>query len=129
LILTAQQILEHHRYRTEVVSIGEGQEVIVRTLPAHVVDGSRDKEVKNSDAYVFVHAVVDENGKRLFADEQVDEVAETISSDVLMLVASKAFAMSVVSDARKLEIKKNWQILGIDPFGESASPKVDSIPT
>ena len=108
------------RSRTETVVLGEGQEVIVRALPAHVVDGAQ--KAKNSDAYVFVNAVVDASGARLFKDDQIDSVAESISSDVLQLVSSKAYALSIVPKDRQEEIKKNWQTLRAEPSGESPSP-------
>ena len=127
MILTAQQILETQKHRIEPVVLAEGQEVLVRSLPAHVVDGSQ--KAKNSDAYVFVHAVVDSAGKRLFTDEQVDEVAETVSSDVLSLVASKAFALSIVPEVRQAEIKKNWQTLRGARSGESLSLSGTPTPT
>ena len=127
MILTAQQILETQKHRIEPVALAEGQEVLVRSLPAHVVDGSQ--KAKNSDAYVFVHAIVDSAGKRLFTDEQVDEVAETVSSDVLSLVASKAFSLSIVPEVRQAEIKKNWQTLRGARSGESPSPSGTPTPT
>jgi hypothetical protein len=120
MILTAEQILKTQKQRVEPVPLGGGHEVLVRSLPSHVVDDSQ--KAKNSDAYVFVHAVVGEDGNRLFKDDQVDEVAETIASDVLNLVASKAFALSVVPEARRAEIKKNWAILHGEPSGGSPSP-------
>jgi hydrogenase maturation factor len=127
LILTAQQILDTQKHRIEPVTLAEGQDVLVRSLPAHVVD--EWKKAKNGDAYVFVNAVVGQDGKRLFTDEQVDHVAETVSSDVLSLVASKAFSLSVVPQVRQEEIKKNWQILHGAPSGESLSPSGTPIPT
>ena len=127
MILTAAQILETQKHRTEVVTLAEGQEIIVRSLPAHVVDASQ--KAKNPDAHVFANAVVDAKGDRLFKDEQIDEVAERVSSDVLQLVASKAYALSIVPKQRQEEIKKNWAILHGGPSGASPSPSDTPIPT
>lgn len=127
MILTAQQILETQKHRTEPVELAQGQEVLVRSLPAHVVDGSQ--KAKNSDAYIFAHAVVDESGKRLFTDDQIDQIADTVASDVLSLVASKAFSLSIVPEARREEIKKNWQTLRGGNSGESPSPLDTRTPT
>lgn len=127
MILTAQQILDTQKHRIEPVELAPGQEVLVRSLPAHVVDGSQ--KAKNSDAYVFVHSVVGEDGKRLFADDQVDTIAEALAPDVLSLVASKAFSLSIVSEARREEIKKNWQTLRGETSGESPSPSDTPTPT
>lgn len=127
MILTAQQILETQRQRVEKLDLGDGKEVLVRSLPAHVVDGQQ--KAKNADAYVAVNALVDEQGKRLFTDDQVDLVAENIASHVLSLISSKAFSISIVPEARREEIKKNWQILRGDSSGESPSPSGTPIPT
>lgn len=88
----------------------------MRSLPAHVVE--KAQKADKSDAYVFVNAVVDASGKRIFADDQVDAVADSVASDALQVVVSKAYALSVVSTARQEEIKKNWEILRGSRTGE-----------
>jgi hypothetical protein len=109
MILTAQQILQTHRLRTEIINVGGEREINVRALPSHVIAAS--EKAKNPDAFVFVNAVVDETGKRLFKDEDVDEVAAEVESDLLQLVSSKAFSLSVVSAERREQIKKNLDTL------------------
>ena len=127
MILTAQQILDTQKHRVETIDLGEGKEVLVRALPSHVVDNRL--KAKDADAFIFIHAVVDEKGKRLFADEQLEEVTDTVSSDVLQLVASKALTLSIVSKERREEIKKNWKTLVEDASGESPSRSDTPTPT
>jgi hypothetical protein len=127
MILTANQLLSDHRHKTARVAIAEGQEVIVRSLPSHVIEKAQQQ--KSADAWVFVNAVVDEQGKRLFKDEQAEEVAECVAADIMQLVTSKAFALSAVSSERKEEIKKNWEILRGSNSGEPPSASDSPTPT
>lgn len=125
MILTAEQILKTQRHRTELVDVGDGQQIRVRGLPLVVIEESQ--KIKNSEAYIFCRAVIGEDGNRLFADEQADELAENISTGVLQLVASKAMSISLVSPARRAEIKKNLEITEGGISGES--PSHSDIPT
>lgn len=105
MILNAAQLREQFAPKTERVQIFDtGHEVIVRALPAHIMDQASGHP--KSDAFVFANAVVDEQGKRYYTDEQVNEIADTISHEVVHFVALKAYQLGSVSPERQEVIKK-----------------------
>jgi hypothetical protein len=131
VLLTKEQILQR-RLKVERVDIGQGGEVMVKACPLHVMERSNSgikSEAFGNEAYVFVHVVVDEAGKRLYADEDVAMVASTVDTEVLQLVVSTSYRLAKVSPEAEERIKKNWKTLGISQFGESPSASDTPIPT
>jgi hypothetical protein len=128
MILTPDQLRETHALRTEKVKLfGTEGELLVRALPVHVM-ALADKQ-PNPDAYVFVNAVIDNAGKRYWQDSDALDVAFQVSQDVIQLVVAKAYSLSIVSEERKEEIKKNWPTLPAEASGASPSPSVTHTPT
>lgn len=123
MILTKEEILKR-RLPTELVDVGEGAQIIVRALPLHIVQQSQhiNSTEYSQDAFIFVHAVVDESGTRLYADSDITMIAQTIDTSLLNLVVSTSFKLGKVDDATLERVKKNWQTLGISISGETPSP-------
>lgn len=135
MLMSREQILAQ-RLATERCKIpwlngAESSEIIVRAMSARVIEGLQNKEHKfGSDVYVFVNSVVDENGKRLYTDEDQQLIAETIESGLIQYVWSIAWRLSELSAERKAAIKKNLPTtLGAALFGESASASDTPTPT
>lgn len=123
MILTKEQILAK-RLPIEAVDVGEGAQILVRALPLHIVQQSQhiNSIEYTSDAFIFVHAVVDESGNRLYTDAEIPMIAQTIETSLLNLVVSTSFRLGKIDDVTLERIKKNWQTLGISLSGETPSP-------
>lgn len=119
MILTKEQILAR-RLPIEAVDIGEGQEIMVRAVPLHVIEQSRSVETKEygSDAFLFAHAVVDATGNRLYTDADIPMLAQTVQTSIIQLVVAVTFRLAKIDDAMLEKIKKNWKSLGVEKSGE-----------
>lgn len=120
MLMTREQLLRQ-TLPTEVIEVPwiEGGEVRVRAVPVHIQAQANEMRDKNADAFVFIHCVLDENGKRLYADSDFELVASTMDTGLLQLVVSAAYRLSVLDETKQAAIKKNWKTLAIDPSGES----------
>ncbi len=129
MLLTKEQILAH-RLKTERVDIGDG-EIIVRALPTHVIERAKAVTAPEygEDAYLFVNAVIDDAGKRLYTDEDAGAIAQTVDPGLIALVVSKAYQLAAVPAEMQERIKKNWNALAGKSSGESPSPSGTPIPT
>lgn len=109
MLLTKHQILEQ-RLKTEKLDLGDDKEIIVRALPVHIVERAEKIQATDygPDAFVFVNAVVDEQGKRIYADEDAAQVAEMVDGGLLQLVVSKSYALARLDPETRKRIKKNW---------------------
>lgn len=117
MLITAQQLFEQHGHRTERVKLFDSDhELIVRGVPAHVLEKAPKESA--SDAFIFVNGVVDEKGARYWTDEQAATVAAQVAPDVLQLVVARIYALSMISAERQEEIKKNWPTLPVATSGE-----------
>ena len=130
MILTREQILQQ-RLPTEMIEIPwiEGGEVLIRALPNAVIERSQRIDDGTSDQYVFVNAVINEKGERLWKDDDAPLVGDTVDRALIELVVAAAFRISVISEERREAIKKNWPTPVIETSGESPSPSDTPTPT
>lgn len=130
MILTRDQILQQ-RLPTETVEIPwiEGGQVRVRALPNHVVERAQQLRDGTHDEYVFVSAVVNEKGERLWKDDEAESVGETVERSLIELVVAAAYRLSVIPEERRAAIKKNWPTPDTGTSGESPSPSGSPTPT
>lgn len=117
-ILTREQILQANDIITETVSVPEwGGEVLVRGLSGSERDGfedatleqkgkSRRVNLANVRARLCALSIVDENGKRMFSDEDVRALGRK-SAAALDRVFSAAQRLSGLSDEDVEELAKN----------------------
>lgn len=119
-ILNREQILAAPDLVTEIVPVPEwGGEVVVRSLTAAERDqyekefisqhGTRIKfDLVNPRARLVALSVVDEDGKRLFTDRDVAELAKKSAAPVdrIYAVAQK---LSGISDGDVEELEKNLE--------------------
>lgn len=121
MLLTKEQILAQ-RLPSERVDIPwiQDAQIIVRALPQPLTEIASNHE--HWKGFVFVNAVVDEAGARLYSDDDAKKVVDTLDQSLIDLVVSKAYALAVIPDDRKEAIKKNWQTLLTATSGESPSP-------
>lgn len=117
-ILTRDQILQANDIITETVPVPEwGGEVLVRGLSGSERDGfedatleqkgkSRRVNLANVRARLCALSIVDENGKRMFSDEDVRALGRK-SAAALDRVFSAAQRLSGLSDEDVEELAKN----------------------
>lgn len=117
-ILTRDQILQANDIITETVPVPEwGGEVLVRGLSGSERDGfedatleqkgkSRRVNLANVRARLCALSIVDENGKRMFSDEDVRALGRK-SAAALDRVFSAAQRLSGLSDDDVEELAKN----------------------
>jgi hypothetical protein len=119
MLMTKEQILQRRlRFETIHVPWIEGGEINVRALPGHVSQIAATMDAKDSpNAYVFVNAVVDGSGNRLYTDEDAKQVGDTVENDLIQLVVAAAFRLSTVPKDRQEHIKKNWATLDGEASG------------
>ncbi len=132
MLMTREQILSQ-RLATERVKVPwmEDAEVIVRAMSALVIDGMQNKQHQfGSDVYVFVNTVVDENGKRMYSDEDQQMIQESVDPALIQFVWAVAWRLSMPSDEKKAAIKKNLpKTLADALFGEQQSVSGTPTPT
>lgn len=92
--------------------LGNDKEVIVRGMSARALDAYARMIVGNDDpnssprSYVFVQCVVNEDGKRLYSDEDLDQIADNVDTAIIDVVVDAANRMSEISEERKAALKK-----------------------
>lgn len=129
MILTKEQILQE-RLPTQKLDIPwiEGGEIMIRALPNAVIDRAQRIEDGTGDQYIFVNAVIDESGKRLWVDEDAKTIGETVDRSLIEFVVMAAYKLSVIPEDRRKAIKKNSPIQATETSGESPSPSVTRTP-
>jgi len=118
MLLTKEQILSQ-RLPSERISVPwlDDSEIIVRALPHHVIE-RKAKEDEPEQAFIFVNAVVDENGKRMYTDADLKTISETVDRSLIELVVAAAYRLSSIPQERRDAIKKNWTTLAGATSGE-----------
>lgn len=96
MILTKDQILAYKPALTQENVPELGGEVCLRVMSGMERDSlsaawsdPKNKD-RNMEAHVLVRSLVDEQGKRLFADDEVDRLAEVLSFPIITKLAQKA---------------------------------------
>lgn len=131
MLMSKEEILAR-RLPVERISIpwvnGGERYLNVRALPIHLQQQANglDKGV-NADAWIFVRAVVDDTGKRMFKDEDADNIAETIEDALLKVVAFAAYRLAQPTKEQAEAIKKNYESLR--PANSGESPSLSDTPT
>lgn len=131
MLLTREQILSQ-KLPTKTIKVPwiEGGEIMLRAIPAWVQNRSmQDKEITDPDALVFVHAVIDQDGNRIYKDEDADLIANEVDTALIRLVAFESIRMSEISEEKKEAIKKNYPAMAGALFGESPSRSDTPTPT
>lgn len=119
MILSKEQILSK-RLGVEDVPIPWEQEqsIRVRALPNHVIEHGEKLQDGTHGQFVFVNAVVDEGGDRMFSDDDANMVGETVDRALIELVVAAAYRLSSIPKDRQEAIKKNWITLAGESSGE-----------
>lgn len=123
-LLSADEI-RAHRLPTERLTcewMDPPRDVIVQALPGYFVEWiqrqTKDSPEFKAEAHVFVKALVDENGKRMFSDGDVDTVAERFDPALIEAVVAKAYFLSALSEETIAAVKKSLRIPAAEPSGE-----------
>jgi hypothetical protein len=110
MLMSREQILQQ-RLKIEKIEVPwiPGGEINLRALPGHVTQIAAEMEPSASpNAFVFVNAVVDQNGQRLYSDEDAKLVADTVDNALVQLVVAAAFRISTIPKDRREIIKQRW---------------------
>lgn len=122
MFLTREKLLEQKLQRTTIDvpwikdNDGNAAKLVVQQMSAKAMDEyrwllttkDRDEIRKSSpNSFIFVNCVVDEDGKRLYTDEDLTLIAETVDPDLIDLVVQAVDEMTEASDERKDALKKS----------------------
>lgn len=129
LVLTAQDILDANDVRTERIEVPEwGGDVIVRNLTGTERDSyEASMQVQRGNRYepnpvgararLVVRACIDEDGKRLFADNQADALSAK-NADVLDRLWDRIAELSGITQKASADAEGNSEA---DPSDGSTS--------
>ncbi len=95
---------------------GKAKQLIVQQMSARALDEYRwiltSKDVadirrSSPNAFIFVNCVVDEEGKRVYGDNDINVVQDTVDPDLIDLVVQAVDQMAEASEERKEALKKS----------------------